>query len=190
MDSDSPAESEKLADDASNFASWYRFISRQDISRQLDLFHELRHALDGFDSMKLDGAADSTVTMRVIFKNASGKPTSLKFKQLSDGQRQLIVLHTLLYGLSNEHRTLFLDEPDNYVALREIQPWLTSLIDAAGRSIDQSIIISHHPEVIDQLAPENGVWLYRDGNGPTRAETGRATMSAPLRPSEVEARGW
>lgn len=190
MDSDSQTESEELDPTAANFASWYRFVARQDISRQLDLFQELRQTLEGFDSIKLDGSADSTVTMRVVFKSPGGKPLSFKFGQLSDGQRQLIVLHALLYGVSDEHRTLFLDEPDNYVALREVQPFLTSLTDAAGRGVDQAVIISHHPEAIDYLAAENGVWLSRDGNGPVRVETGRAADTAPLRPSEVEARGW
>lgn len=190
MSGDSLEETEVLAEHSENFASWYRFVQRQDISRQLDLFRELEQTIEGFHSMKLEGPADSTVTMRVAFKSGGGKPSSFRFNQLSDGQKQLIVLYTLSHGLADENRILFLDEPDNYVALREVQPWLTGLIDAAGRSIEQAILVSHHPEVIDQLAPEKGVWLRREGLGPTRVSTGLAKDTAPLRPSEVEARGW
>ncbi len=190
MLSDAPEEAEVLDSRAANFASWYRFMARQDLARQMDLFRELGAAIDGFDSLKLDGPADATATLRVVFKCDGDPPVALKFAELSDGQRQLVVLHALLYGVTGEYRTLFLDEPDNYVALREIQPWLTATIDAAGRTIEQAIVISHHPEVIDQLAPEKGIWFSRDCGGPTRIEVGRAQDTAPLRASEVEARGW
>lgn len=187
---DSQVESETLSEYAENFASWYRFVSRLDISRQLELFAELGQAIDGFHSLRLEGPPDSTITLRATFNSVEAKPISFRFNHLSDGQRQLIVLYTLSHGMSNENRILFLDEPDNYVAPREVQPWLTGLIDAAGRNIEQSILISHHPEVIDQLAPERGVWLRRDGMGQTRVSTEHAKDTAPLRPSEVEARGW
>lgn len=191
METDSQEESEQLDTTGSNFPSWYRFILRQDISRQLNLFSELRRVLDGFDSLRLEGPADSTVTLRAIFKPSDMKtPLVFKFGELSDGQRQLILLHTILFGLADENRVLFLDEPDNYLALREVEPWLTALIDSAGRSIAQAIIISHHPEVIDHLAGEKGIWLTRESGGPTRVEVGRAHDTEPLKPSEVEARGW
>jgi energy-coupling factor transporter ATP-binding protein EcfA2 len=191
METDSPEETEQLDRFARNFPSWYRFILRQDVSRQLTLFTELRQVIDGFESISLDGPADSTVTLRVLIKPNSGKPPlAYKFKELSDGQRQLIVLNTLLHGVSDEKRILCLDEPDNYLSLREIEPWLTSLIDSAGRTIAQAIVISHHPEVIDHLASEKGIWLTRESNGPTRVEVGKARDTAPLKPSEVEARGW
>ena len=191
METDSQEETDELAMTGRNFPSWYRFIARQDISRQLELFQELREVIDGFDSLRLDGAADSTVTLRVLIKpNGLPKPIPYKFRELSDGQRQLIFLHAVLFGVSDEKRVLFFDEPDNYLALSEIEPWLTALMDASGRSIAQAILISHHPEMIDHLAREKGIWLTRESGGPTRVETGRAADTAPLEPSEIEARGW
>jgi hypothetical protein len=191
METDSKEEVEELDIYGSNFPSWYRFVVRQDISRQLDLLAELRHVIEGFESFRLEGPADSTVTLRVLFRpNGAKSPLPFKFGELSDGQRQLILLHALLFGVSDERRVLFLDEPDNYVALQEIEPWLTALLDAAGRTVAQAVLISHHPEVIDHLAWEKGIWFTRESGGPTRVEVGRATDIAPLRPSEVEARGW
>ena len=191
MITDSQDEEDALNTPGNNFASWYRFVQRQDISKQLDLFNELRQVIDGFESMRLDGPADSTVSLRVLIKTAGAKAAiPYKFRELSDGQRQLIVLHTLLYALSDTNRVLFLDEPDNYLALPEVQPWLTALMDATGRSIAQAVVISHHPEVIDHLAREKGIWLSRESAGPTRVQVGKANDTAPLRPSEMEARGW
>jgi predicted ATPase len=191
METDSREESDQLARDGRDFPSWYRYVSRHNLSRQADLFAELRHVIDGFDSLDLRGPADATATLSALIKpEGAKKPLSFKFGELSDGQRQLIVLYTLLFGVENENRILFLDEPDNYLSLREIQPWLGALMDAAGRSISQAVIVSHHPEIMDQLAREKGVWLLRDSGGPTRIETGRAQDTDPLKPSDFEARGW
>lgn len=191
MLTDSQEEAEELDRTGSNFASWYRYILRQDISRQLDLLAELRQVIDGFDSLRLEGPADSTVTLRALIRTAgSTTPVPYKFAELSDGYRQLIVLHTLLYALSDPKRVLFLDEPDNYLALREVEPWLSALMDAPGRSIAQAVVISHHPEVIDRLAREKGIWLTRESAGPTRVQVDKARDTAPLKPSEMEARGW
>jgi predicted ATPase len=191
MGTDSKEEEGELDRMGSNFASWYRFVVRQDIFRQLDLLKELRQVIDGFDSIRLEGPADSTATLRVLIRPAEGSdPIPYKFGELSDGQRQLIVLYALLYALSDKKRVLFLDEPDNYLAVSEVEPWLTALMDAPGRTISQAVVISHHPEVIDHLAPEKGIWLTRESAGPTRVEYGKAKDTAPLKPSEVEARGW
>jgi len=191
MVTDSQTEAEELTIPGDNFPSWYRFLARQDISQQVDLLQELREAVDGLEKIRLEGPADSTVTLRVSIKGPmGGPPVAYKFGELSDGQRQLIVLYALLFGVSDERRVLFLDEPDNYLSPQEVEPWLTAAMDAAGRSVAQVIVISHHPEVIDHLAQEKGIWLRREAGGPTRVETGRARDTAPLRPSEVEKRGW
>lgn len=190
MQTDSREECDELSIDGSNFPSWFRYILRQDISKQLELFDELRQVIDGFESLKLDGPADSTTTLRVLIRPKGGEPVTYKFGELSDGQRQLIVLHTFLFGVSDKNRVLFLDEPDNYLALREVEPWLVALMDAPSRSISQAIVISHHPEVIDHLAREKGVWFRRESAGPTRIETDGARNTSTLKPSELEARGW
>jgi len=52
------------------------------------------------------------------------KDRTFEFADLSDGQRQLIVLYTILESLRNEtYSVLLVDEPDNFISLREIQPW-------------------------------------------------------------------
>ncbi|MGC9261640.1 MAG: AAA family ATPase [Phycisphaerae bacterium] len=191
MDTDSQEEAEEIELTGRNFPSWIRYIGRQDISQLTDLLTQIRQAIDGFISLRLEGPADSTITLRVMVKpEGAEKPIPYKFSEISDGQRQLIVLHSALYAMSDSRRILFLDEPDNYLSPREVQPLLTALMDAPGRTIGQAIIISHHPEVIDHLATEKGIWIKRDGGGPTRVRVGPEGDTAPLKPSEVEARGW
>ena len=89
-----------------------------------------------------------------------------RFDQLSDGQRALITLHLLLFA-DDAERTLFLDEPDNYITLPELQPWLAELEDSCGDTLPQTILISHHPEAIDFLS-DNAIWLGREPESHTR----------------------
>ncbi len=189
-------KSEGIADDrqlnfaGSNFASWYRYLSQEHQGNIIELTQQLREAIPGFDSFRLKEAGEKVRVLKVLMRNAKdAKPIEYDFSEMSDGQRQLILLYTLLYGVKGEGYCLFLDEPDNYVALREIQPWLTALHDACGNEISQAVLISHNPEITDYLATSVGRWFERPDNGPVRVKD----MPPPtdgLTASETIARGW
>ncbi len=201
MAAESPREDAELSDRAENFVSWYRYIQRQAIAKQHRLFDEISKYIPGFKSLDIPGSAEGPVLMHANFAlpgSAEGMPASgdehktipYGFDKLSDGQRMLILLFTLLYALPDAGWSLFIDEPDNYVALREIQPWLLSLCDAVGDGIEQSVLCSHHPEIIDYLAENHGVWFFRDAGGPTRASDKLSPPIAHITPAEAVARGW
>ena len=86
--------------------------------------------------------------------------------------------------------TVILDEPDNFVSLRELQPWLIAVSDVVEEGHGQILVISHHPEFITQWAPRSGVQFVRDRMGPVRVEEFRGDPESVLAPSEVIARGW
>ncbi len=86
--------------------------------------------------------------------------------------------------------TVLIDEPENYVSLPEIQPWLMELNDACGGGFPQAVLISHHPELIDYLGPECGKWIERDPLGPTRVKDLPKQIEKGLKLSEQIARGW
>jgi len=86
--------------------------------------------------------------------------------------------------------TICLDEPDNFVALAEIQPWLFELSDRIEDQGGQVILISHHPELINILAPEHAVIFSREDGGPVRVEAFRSDIFHKLAPAEQVARGW
>ena len=76
-------------------------------------------------------------------------------------------LGDLLLFADDAERTLFFDEPDNYITLPELQPWLAELEDGCGDTLPQTILISHHPEAIDFLS-DKAVWLGREPESHTR----------------------
>jgi predicted ATPase len=189
--SETSEESEWLDRKGYNFASWYRYITQEHQDKIILLTQQLRDTLPGFYAFKLEQAGKQRI-LKVGFskENDTSSPIYFDFEQLSDGQRVLIVLYMLLLDLGGTGHTLLLDEPENYVALPEIQPWLMKLQDACGEGVTQAIIISHHPELIDYLGPESGKWIERDSLGPSRIKEMPIQNDSGMRLSEQIARGW
>jgi predicted ATPase len=191
MGAESREEESTLSRNMENFAAWYRFLSQEHQGAMLALFQELKAVIPGFSSFSVKEAGEAKV-LKVLLEQpgGNGRPLSYDFSEFSDGQRALIVLYTVLYGLKDEGVSLFLDEPDNFVALREIQPWLNALTDSCGQGVEQAVLISHHPEIIDSLALSSGKWFSRDDNGPTRVRDAPVSTVEGLKPSEAIAREW
>jgi predicted ATPase len=132
FDAESRSEDSVLEPHAGNFASWYRHQIQERQDRMPEVVEALREVLDGFDSIRMEIVGLETRAFMVAFKDGSSR-YELKLDELSDGQRALIALYALLH-LSGDQDILFLDEPDNYLALAEIQPWLMVL----GRLRDET----------------------------------------------------
>jgi len=184
MMSVSEREEASLARDLTNLASWYRHITAEDSERADAIRKRLREVLDGFRTIDLKTDAGTAKRFWTKWDGVGSEPLSFRLDELSDGQRVLMGLAMLASGPLRDHSTLLLDEPDNYVALPEIQPLLMSL---RGRPELQMIVVSHHPEVINLQAKDHGLVFWRDNNGPTRVRP--FSSDSTLSPAEVVARG-
>jgi AAA15 family ATPase/GTPase len=118
--------------------------------------------------------------------------TRFSFDEISHGQRTIIALYALLFGLKCHEYSFFIDEPDNFLALPEIQPWLNALIDKCDLGeIVQAVLISHHPELIDFLGISRGILFERGLNGHIRTrKAADVANGSGLKLSETIARGW
>ena len=191
MISETAEESNWLNRDGTNFASWYRYISQEHQDKIFKLAKQLRDTIPGFHAFKLEQAGKHRI-LKVGFVNGNENTAQIyfDFEQLSDGQRVMIVLYSLLLGLQDMGHTVFIDEPENYVSLPEIQPWLMELNDICGEGFPQAVLISHHPELIDYFGPESGKWLEREPLGPTRIKKLPEQIEKGFKLSEQIARGW
>ena len=186
------AEGENLfpSVDLSNIASWYRHLVQADPGSNAAFLESLRESLDGFNHLQLDSAGENVRLLAAEFRSTNAKSSRFYFGELSDGQRCLISLYTVLHFVLAKGGTVLFDEPDNFLSLREIQPWLMAIDDIIGENRGQVLIISHHPEIINQWAPSSGVQLTRDGAGPVRAQAFQGDPASGLAASELVARGW
>jgi predicted ATPase len=190
FESETRAEDPMLNRDARNFASWYLHVllERQDLVPTY--MQSLKDVIDGFRGIRLEKVGQDTRALVVQF-DADESPYELRFDEISDGQRALIALYALVHLTAGQKYTLFLDEPDNYIALPEIQPWLVAMSGACGEAVPQAVLCSHHPELIDYLGGDCGLLLSRESDGVTTARSIETKGIEPgLKLSELVARGW
>lgn len=177
-----------------NYVSWLRHLSN-DLGFPARLVETLKPVMDGLEGMQFERIGEASKELQFTFDYSDNGPSrpknsiAVKFDRLSDGQRCLTALYTGLLVAENEECSLLWDEPDNYVSLREIQPWLTAIRDMVEERQRQCLLISHHPLLINALAAENGAYIYRDAGGPARV---KPFSWAPdgVSPAEIVARGW
>ena len=184
------SEDPMLERDAGNFAAWYRHVllERQDLVPEFT--KALKEVIQGFQGIRMEKVGIDTRALMVMFKEHNDK-YELRFDEISDGQRALVALYSLVRLAAGQGYTLFLDEPDNYLALPEIQPWLIELADACGETVPQAVLCSHHPELIDYLGSDRGVLLERESSGVTKTRpVSELAVEGGLKLSEVIARGW
>lgn len=189
---ESRAEDPTLALDGSNYADWFRHIVQEYPDLRQPYIDRLKSTLDDrFSSLRLERVGKETRDLVGSFDAPEeGSRYELRLDELSDGQRALTVLYGLVDLAQSPDHTLFLDEPDNYLALREIQPWLVALEDAVGDRVRQALICSHNPEIIDYLGGDCGIFLARKQGGLVSIQKPDFREEQGLRLSEVVARGW
>jgi energy-coupling factor transporter ATP-binding protein EcfA2 len=187
----SHAEGEVIAPrvDLANFAGWYRHLVQAHPGENTAFLRDLGESLDGFKQLRLAHAGENVRVLYAEFLR-DGKTVSVGFSELSDGQRCLICLYAVMHFAVAKGGTVIIDEPDNFISLREIQPWLMAIEDMADDHKGQVILISHHPEILNQWAGPYGVQFIRDGAGPVRVEKFKGDPESSLTAAELVARGW
>ena len=165
----SRVDAQFLMRDAANFASWYRYVSDEDPAVTTAALAALRNIVPGLRHLKKMASGRAKV-LAAEFSFAGAEPFTIDFDGLSDGQRVLIILYTVLHAVLSRATVLCFDEPDNFVALAEIQPWLVTLLDALDEdSKRQCLLISHSREIIDFIGHEDAIQLVRLPGGQVRA---------------------
>jgi predicted ATPase len=173
----------------SDLASWYLRLAGIDVEGVIQLRDSLKEVFDGVASLNLKQLQPGKGELIATFNQPEGK-ASFALHELSDGQRCLIALYMILHFLIAKGHTVFIDEPDNFVSMREIQPWLLAAEDAVLENKGQLILISHHPEILNHWAQEFGLRFFREENGHVRTEKFKTDRDGLLQPSELIARGW
>lgn len=178
----SEADSPYLDTDLSNFASWWRHLHDEDSEANVELRRYLEDAIPGFRGLEF-----RKVTEKAKRLTAKLGEKSYGFDELSEGQRVLIVLYSLLVFSRNRRLTLLLDEPDNFLSPREIQPFYNAV-----EAVDllQIVMITHHPTLTNLMAG-GGARVFRRGvNTPAQIEPFQAPPGGSLTASEYVARGF
>ena len=187
MQSTSKGDLPFLGRDCQYFASFFDYLNDERPDSRAELENQLREILPGFRNMVLRRTGAEKLLL-AVFADGKGQTREFSPLELSEGQRVLISLYAALYGLVEEDALVCFDEPDNFVSLVEIQPWLQALRDRLDERGGQAIVVSHHPEVIDYLALDSA-WRFERPAGPVVARPLDLSGSPDLKPSEIIVRG-
>ena len=170
--------------DLSNVISWYRHFAQDQ-----DWTDVLRASLqmiwpDDFKSLKL---SELGASIKQLELNFSGE--LLRFGQLSDGEKMLVALYIVHAVLSTTKNslTVLIDEPDNFISIQELQPWMLEICEIADE-MRQVILISHNSDILEN-SPSQIQYFYRDNHSsPTRIKPLEIQKGLTIR--EALARGW
>ena len=148
---------------AFNIGNVYMYIVQRNPEKMMELWQVLKEINPCFVRTYLNGDNGKTLYFEYEHK---GHKSSYAITEISDGERMLFILYFLVVMYFDDDYSLFLDEPDNYISLQEVGQFIQFVQDrATGKK--QCVFISHHPSVIDFLAPSNGIWLERRSYGAT-----------------------
>lgn len=189
MERESKGESKRPDLYLVGLTSWYRSLS-QDFEWTVALCDLLTDVWPDFKSFNLVDVGLNTKALKLRFDGANREGSGeLFFEQLSDGEKALIGLNMVRAALATDAvQTVLVDEPDNYVGLPELQPWVLSLREVLDET-HQAILISHHPEILGLAGEECGRYLWRDNHtSPTRI--GPLNVPEGMTAGEALARGW
>lgn len=151
-------EAKGLSQNGHNLPSWLRTVSQDNPRAFGRLTESLAKVVTGFEQLRFRDIGDGKL-LEVVLAGEKHRTFTTNLPNLSDGERCLIALYAILHA--HDGQTLVFDEPDNFVALDEIRPWLYQLRDSAAENKTQLIVASHHPDIIDYLAADDGFLLSR-----------------------------
>jgi predicted ATPase len=190
MDETADKEDRDPDDELENLAEWYRHLVQTEPDENVKFLASMREALTGFQALRFTSGEDGRRNLRADFMAPGKKMANYAISELSQGQRCLLALYMILHFLIAKGHTVFIDEPDNFISLREIQPWLLAAEEAVEDYQGQLILISHHPEILNQWASSHGLLFFREENGHVRTKKFKADPKGDLQPAELVARGW
>jgi len=190
MDESADREEQQPDSELEKLAGWYRYLVQAYPDENVRFLQSVKEALDGFQALRVFPDEAGVRTLRLDFTAPSREKVNYSVSELSEGQRCLLALYMILHFLIAKGHTVFIDEPDNFIALREIQPWLLAAETAVEDNGGQLILISHHPEILNQWAARRGLRFFREENGHVRTEKFKGDPKGDLQPSELIARGW
>lgn len=178
-------EEEKLNYNASNYVSWLRHLSQSERRYFKVLEQELSELISNFEVFNFKSSGDKKI-LELEFSNK----IKYRLDELSDGQKALLVLYTLFYCSPN-NSVVCIDEPENFLALPEIQPWLDLIYDLCEENEIQVILISHHPKIINWLANKHGHWFSKQEGGHIRTQRlAKENNDTGLSISDLVETGW
>ncbi|MDR0307239.1 MAG: AAA family ATPase [Chitinispirillales bacterium] len=177
MARDFTAGSQTIGQFGENFAAWNFYNTIRQLNKQLLVFEQCKHFIPGFVTISNPSVGDSYRCKVSVGYN--GKTYELALSELSDGQKILFALYSILSNVP-DGSTVLIDEPENFLSPGELQPWLNAVNSAWEERDIQFIIISHNPKILNWYHKEAVILKISDKPPRIIAEKNSADPSVSL----------
>jgi predicted ATPase len=156
--------------DAENLPDWFSDM----VERNFDAYESMKKfirecAFPDFQGMGNESDEFGRKFLRVKFASEQRPEEKIRFDQLSDGEKCLFLAGVVLIAEEvNGPFLCFWDEPDDYLAISEVQHFIAALKRVLSRR-GQVIMTSHNPETTMVFSENNTFVFYREDHlTPTR----------------------
>lgn len=155
----------RLALDASNFLSWFRSIIVQNVGFTDQLMKHLENGIfKGRVSLSWTDSVKERENDMLFFMSddSSGKVWEARFSEMSDGEKVFVIGAALMtYNAICGGTFCFWDEPDNFLAISEVQDFVTRLRKSFGHDRGQLVVTSHNIETIRTIGMDAAALIQR-----------------------------
>lgn len=174
---------------AEHYLEWVRYLLAESPASYQKIVEFIQQRIPEFELFKFDTTGKDEKELLVRFKGEGSITLELNFDQLSDGEKIYFLTAAVLAAIDDETPRLCLwDEPDHYIALQELNQFITACRKAFINSNNgsQLIIASHSARVINNFSEHNTYFLSRKTHlHPARVEL--VKDKSYLSPTLVEA---
>jgi ABC-type Mn2+/Zn2+ transport system ATPase subunit len=162
MDGFSETTTDRLGEEAINFASCLRGLLEKKPAAYGALESFLRTVITDFSSLDHDDRGKAGKQLMVAFKRPDADDSfRVEFDALSAGEKYFFLSAYIIASNSvGLPIYCFWDEPDNHLSLSEVGQFVTTLRKAAKRG-GQFIATSHHPETVRKFSSDTTFVLTR-----------------------------
>lgn len=176
-----------LETDGENFGSWLNHQFR-DTQYVQSLLERLSDYLDGFESMVFAKMDADMSSLKVRLQTPAG-PQEFAMSELSEGQRVILLLVSVLLYSSKAGSCLVLDEPDNFLSPLTARTFVNELYTRSDLEQElQVIVVSHNPNVIEEISSEYVKIFSRPLGTETRIDSYPNKSTSEI--LELLSRGW
>jgi len=156
------SEDETLQPDiqVNNFGAWFSGLLAYAPAAYSEIDGYLKQVMPDLKDIKNPAVGVDVRSLQIQFSNGNSS-LILPFQELSDGEKCFMICALVLAANKAYGPVLcFWDEPDNFLALPEVQHFIRALRQAF-HSNGLFIATSHNPEVIRSFSPENTLVFSR-----------------------------
>lgn len=147
---------------AVNIADWFMALLEQNPNAHAEATNHLVSMVPDFKMLGVVADSYGQKRLYAYFHNNKDEEIRFQFGILSDGEKcMLLAVCVLMAKICDKECFCFWDEPDNYLAISEVENFIT-IMRGSFLKKGQFFATTHNPETVACFEEHNTFIIYRD----------------------------